>query len=286
VTTVGDRTRQLVAPVTTPVPEAARRHLGQQLASRLGSLVDPLPAGGPVVVTLPVLRQARQRPESLADTEEPFAWRPIFVRRSLGLAVVEACARGRFRTPLEAVGPVTDEAVGRWEETGWRTFHWEPWVAGLAPGARAMVLAEAVGWASSLWSSLHWSSIPARSRFGGTDDQWVCPAVPPVRLKGRSELCVPVDVRGPSGRDGGTVALVSVAGGCPTDTWSEELAYLALVASLRSPSLPVPARVLGLWPDAGTDRSVEIDTGTLALAADRVVATTAAVVRSRLVVSL
>ncbi len=154
---------------------------------------------------------------------------------------------------------MTDEAVGRWEETGWRTFHWEPWVAGLAPGARAMVLAEAVGWASSLWSSLHWPSIPATSRFGGADDHWVCPAVPPVRLKGRTELCVPVEAGGPGGRDGGTVALVSVSGGCPTDTWSEELAYLALVASLRSPSRPVPARVLGLWPDAGADRCVEID---------------------------
>ncbi len=44
VTTVGDRTRQLVAPVSSPMPEAARQHLGQQLASRLGSARRP-PAG-------------------------------------------------------------------------------------------------------------------------------------------------------------------------------------------------------------------------------------------------
>ncbi len=280
-TTVGDRTRRLLAPPPNPVPEAARRHLHQQLASELGSIVAPLSASDPVVVTLPVLRQARLRPDSLGEAVEAFAWRPIFVRRSLGLAVVEACAGGQFRTPLEAVGPVADEAVGRWEKTGWRTFHWEPWVAGLAPGARAVVLAEAAGWASALWSSLRWSAIPAHSRFGGADDHWVCPAAPPVRLKGRTELRIPLDAGGP-GREEGAVALVSVSGGCPTDTWSEELAYLALVASLRSASLPVPARVLGLWPDAGVDRSVEIDTDNLARAVERAVTTTAAVVRSRL----
>ena len=32
----------------------------------------------------------------------------------------------------EAVGPISGEAVAEWERTGWRTFHWEPWFAGLA----------------------------------------------------------------------------------------------------------------------------------------------------------
>jgi hypothetical protein len=281
VNVIEPRTCHLVAPPSDPVPDGVRAELRQQLVTRLGSAVAPLPAGDPVTVTLPLIRQARLRPESLAGSEEAFTWRPVFVRRSLGLAVVEACVGGRFRTPLEAVGPVADEAVGRWEETGWRTFHWEPWVAGLAPGARSTVLAEAVGWASSLWSALDWSALPAPPRFGGADDQWVCPASPAVRLKGRSELRVPLDVPGP-GRGDGAVALVSVSGGCPTETWSEELAYLALTASLRSPSRPVPSRVLGVWPDAGADRSVEIDTEALAGAAARVAATVAAVVDARM----
>jgi hypothetical protein len=77
------------------------------------------------------------------------------------------------------------------------------------------------------------------------------------------------------------VGLVSVSGGHPPKAWPEELAYLALVASLRSPSRPVPARVLGLWPDAGADRSVEIDEAALMRAAERVVATVAAVAEAR-----
>jgi hypothetical protein len=283
-TDVEERTRALTAPPSSSVDRTARVALRQRLIARLVPLVVPLPAGDPVVVTLPLLRQARTRPASLATPEEPFAWRPVFVRRSLGLAAVEACASGRFRTPIEAVGPVACEAVGRWEETGWRTFHWEPWLAGLAPGARAMVLAEAVGWASSLWSSFDWSVMDPRPQIGGSDDQWVCAASHAVRLKGRSELRVPLADPGPGttssgGRD--TVALVSVSGGCPPQTWPEELAYLALVASLRSPSRPVPARVVGVWPDAGSDRTVEIDEGVLVAAADRVVATVAAVVETR-----
>ncbi len=258
--------------------------------ARLGPLAAALPAGDPVVVGLPLLRRARMRPETLADPEEPFAWRPVFVRRSLGLAVVEACARGRFRTPLDAVDPLVSEAVDQWRETGWRTYHWEPWMAGLAPGARAVVLAEAVGWASSLWSAFDWRAFDPLPQFGGAADQWVCPAPRVLRLTARSEFRVPLGAGGPvpdagrgvdGGTDGAAVALVSVAGGAPPEAWSEDLAFLALVASLRSPRRPVPARVLGLWPDAGAHRRVEIDQVALAGAADRVVDTVAALVAAQ-----
>jgi hypothetical protein len=284
-TAAQDRTRALTAPPTASVGRAGRAALRHRLVDGLGALVAPLPAGDPVVVTLPLLRWARTRPDSLATPDQPFAWRPSFVRRSLGLAVVDACADGRFRSPLDAVDPVASLAVERWQETGWRTFHWEPWVAGLADGARAMVLAEAAGWATALWSSLDWSALDPRTRIGGADDQWACPATHTVRLKGRSDVRVPLSASGPGVvEDGneGTVALVSLSGGCPSPAWREELAYLALVASLRSPSRPVPARVVGVWPDAGADRVVEVDEGALTAAADLVVATVTAVVEARL----
>ncbi len=187
-TTVGERTRALVAPAPHPIDPDGRAAVRADLVSRLAPLMTPMAAADRVVVGLPLLRQARTRPETLTAPEEPFAWRPVFIRRSLGLAVVDACVRGRFRTPLEAVGPVVSEAVGQWEETGWRTFHWEPWVAALAPGARAVVLAEAVAWATSLWSSFDWSEFDPLPQIGGADDQWVCPAARPLRLKGRPEL--------------------------------------------------------------------------------------------------
>jgi hypothetical protein len=180
---------------------------------------------------------------------------------------------------------VSGEAVAEWERTGWRTFHWEPWFAGLAAGGRASVLADAVSWATPLWSALEWRVISHLAEVGGVDDQWSCPAPRPVRLKGRSELRVVLDGErtGPDevGRCHRPVALVSMSGGRPGAPWAEELAFLALVAGLRSPSRPVPARVLGLWPDAGVHATVDIDAGVLTAAADRVVATVEVVVDAR-----
>jgi hypothetical protein len=236
-----DAGEALVAPPTLSVDAGRRAGMAQQLTADIGSVMAVSPSGGPLVVSLPVLRQARNRPESVADSGEPFAWKPAFVRRSLGLAALDACAAGRFRTPGQAVGPVAGASVARWEETGWRTFHWEPWFAGLAPGARAMVLAEAVGWATAVWSSFDWE--------------------------------VPLGA--------GAVALVSVSSGCPGELWAEELAYLALVAALRRPSRPVPARVLGLWLDAGAQCHVEIGAEILTDAAARVVSTVTAMVEAR-----
>jgi hypothetical protein len=278
-----ERTWSLVAPATGEIGDAFGYHLLEHLVSGIAPMAERLVPGEPVVVTLPLLRQARTRPESLATAEEPFAWKPAFVRRSLGLAAVDACLDGRFRTPIEAVGPVADEAVAEWERTGWRTFHWEPWFAGLAAGARASVLADAVGWATSLWSSFAWSEFPERPQVGGVDDQWVCPAGRVVRLKGRSEMRVHLPAEGSDRAVGAPspVALVSVSAGCAGASWSEELAFLALVAAVRSPSRLLPARVFGVWPDAGTHAVVEIDESSLVAAAERVVATVATVVDAR-----
>lgn len=284
-TRAADLTRALVAPSPGAVDDGVREWLREDLSARIAPLAGRLDPGLPVVVTLSVVRQARIRPDSLAAPEEAFVWRPVFVRRSLGLAVVEACVTGRYRNPMEAVGPVAVEAVAAWERTGRRIFHWEPWLAGLPTGARASVLAEAVGWATSLWASVEWPALPAWPLLGGVDDRWRCPTAPGVQLKGRSELRIPL-APGRAGRphpepSAAPAALVSVSSGCPSATWSEELAFLALVAAVGSPSQPVPARVAGVWPDADRHTSLEIDRAALLAAADRVVDTVEAVVQAQ-----
>ncbi|HUY67535.1 MAG TPA: hypothetical protein VMV06_12005 [Acidimicrobiales bacterium] len=276
----GQLTRALSAPPTCSVDDACRAHLRDRLSSGLAPLVERLPRRQRLVVNLSDLRRARERPDSPSRQQEPFAWKPVFVRRSLGLAVVDACAVGRFRSPAEAVGPVASEAVAEWERTGWRAFHWEPWFAGLHRGARALVLSEAVTWATSLWASFDWAAFNERPRVGGGDDQWVCPDAGALILKGRSELRVPLAATGPDGA-AGPVALACVAGGRPSDEWAAELAYPALVAALRSPTRPVPARVAGLWPDAGIHLVVDIDGEVLASAVDRVVAKVHVMVEAR-----
>jgi hypothetical protein len=231
--------------------------------------------------------------------DQPFAWKPAFVRRSLGLAAIESCLQHRHGTPAEAVAAVADEAVADWVRTGWRTFHWEPWFGGLSVGARSVVLAEAATWATALWSGVDWNQFASLPTTGGPDDQWICTAARTVRLKGRSELrvgiaapaCCRAGHQGAAGSaieagsladaPGPSTALVSVSGGIPSEDWRSELGFLALVASLRSPSRPVPARVAGLWPDAGAQRMIDVDADILGAAADRVVSTVSEWVAAR-----
>ena len=283
-----DTINELVrTPPMSFVDSLARARVRDRLVDGVAASVGDLPSGALVEVTLASIRRARSHPEALGRPEEPFAWKPVFVRRSLGLAAVRSCAEGRFALPSAAVGPVADQAVEEWERTGQRTFHWEPWFAGLGVGGRAVVLAEAAAWATSLWAAFDWTTLNSQVRIGGMDDLWTCPAPRTVRLKGRSEvrtrLDMVVDGRRIAGSDGGPSALVSVSGGVPSEGWREDLAYLALVAGLRAPDRPVPARVVGLWPDAAEERTVEIDEAALDGAVDRVVATvamTAAAARS------
>ncbi len=274
ITRASAATLELTAPPASRVVDDVRLRIRDRLVSDLATSIGELALGEQVEITLPLLRRAVAHPEPPAAREEPFAWKPIFVRRSLGLALVNACATGRFRSPCEGAGPVAADAVTEWRRTGWRTFHWEPWFAGLPLGARAVVLADAVGWASAVWSSFDWSGFAALPQIGGADDQWTCPALRTIRLKARSEMRVPLTTSGPAPRGDQCatrqVALVSVSGGSPADGWPDELAYLALVAGLGSPSRPVPARVMGLWPDAGLRLTVDIDESALEGAAARV----------------
>jgi hypothetical protein len=276
-------TRSLLAPPTTSVTDRVRGEVRDRLLAGVVPRAEQLAPGAHLEINLALLRQVRSHPETVTRPDPAFAWKPVFVRRSLGLAAVQACIDGTFRTPAEAAGTVAAEAVEEWRRSGWRTYHWEPWFAGLAAGGQAAVLADAVTWATALWSTFDWREFDRAPRLGGVDDQWVLPADRTIRLKGRVELRVPVRPAGSVGSDGPPPpeAMVSVAGGSPGDRWSEELAYLGLVAGLRSPWRPVPARVVGVWPDAGATRMLAVDDGSLIAAADLVIATVATLVDAR-----
>ena len=272
----------IVAPPSETIDDTGRLRVRHRLVAGVAREVERLPEGEQLEITLPLLRRALARPELLLGPGEPFAWQPKFVRRSLGLAVVQACAEGRFRSPAEAVGPVASEAVDEWAWTGWKAFYWEPWVAGLSAAARAAVLADAVGWSTALWTSLDWSVFGSELRLGGPDDQWLLPACRPVRLKSRCELRVATVPTGTEAArvEPGPPSYVSLAGGTPSPNWSEELAFLAL-AALRAESRPLPARITGLWPDAGVHRIVELDEGTLERSIDRLLEAVATLVKTR-----
>jgi len=279
------------APLADSVDSGVRDRVLERVVGGVGRATTDLPPGDRIEVTLATVRRAQSRPETVGRPEPDFMWKPTFARRSLGLAAVRACVEGRFRGPAAAVGPLADDAIDEWRRSGRRTFHWEPWFAGLGPGGRAVVLAESVTWATPLWTAFDWSEVGSRSVVGGADDLWTCPVPGTVRLKGRCEArigagggggdggargdAVRVPGSGRAGHSGGTAALVSLSGGSPGDGWREELGYLALVAVLSHTGRPAPVRVTGLWPDTGDRRTVMVDDELLMAAADRVVATVA-----------
>jgi hypothetical protein len=263
----------LTAPVSATVPSGTLDQLRARLSAGVADALAGVADGGRIEVGLPQLRRARYRPDLLGLPDEPFVWKPAFVRRSLGIAAVRACAAGRFRAPAAAVGPVADEALEDWRRSGRRTFHWEPWFAGLGPGGRASVLAESITWATPVWGALDWIRLGPSAELGRPDDAWVVPGTGAVRLRGRSEARIAV--AGPDGRPAGGPVLLSVAGGRPGDGWRRELAFLALVAGLAFPARPVPTRVVGLWPESGDLQAVDVDDAALSGAVDRVVDTVA-----------
>ena len=263
----------VAGPAVGSVPPGMLDRVHQRLSEGVADAATGPADDVRIEIGLPQLRRARYRPELLGLPDEPFAWKPVFVRRSLGIAAIRACVAGGFRGPADAVGPVADRAVEDWRRSGWRTFHWEPWLAGLGTGGRATVLAEAVTWATPVWGALDWVRLGPSAELGRPDDRWSVAGLGGVQLRGRSEARVAV--AGPDGRSGAASSLLSVSGGVAGDGWHDELAFLALVAGLASPSRPVPARVVGLWPESCDLRVVEVDARALDGAVDRVVDTVA-----------
>jgi hypothetical protein len=269
---VVSRATDLSALLTGPVDVTPAR-LPDRVLTRfvreLALVCEGQPRWRELVVTLPTLRRALTKGDRLSTSEEPFRWKPAFVRRSLGLAAIQSCCEGRYRSPAEAVGPVADDAVATWQRSGWRTYHWEPWLSYQPAGARAVVLAEATRWATSLWCAFDWSALGPTVRVGGPDEQWRCPPNGAVRLRGRVDL----RVAGPRGE-----ALVVTSAGAPPPTSECDLAFPALVAALSRPRRPVPGRVVGVWPDAGAHRTLDIGASALEDVAARVVQAVTAMV--------
>jgi hypothetical protein len=265
-------TDAVTAPARPVVPRETIDGLRARLAAGLAPAATGVGASGPLVVTLPLLCRAQSKPSGPRPVTG-FAWSPFFVRRSLGAAIVDECLRRGDRSPAEVAVAVLDDAVDTWRRTGARRFHWEPWVAGLPPGGRATVLADALTWATALWSSFDWAAFPERPVAGGAAEQWTTPEARGVRLTSRPDLKVPAPRASERGTASDRHALVSILNGTPPRPGSAVLAYPVLVTALCAPRRRAPTRSVGLWPDAGHVESLDVDAAALEAAADLVVET-------------
>lgn len=235
-----------------------------------------------------------------APDDGPFRCTPQRCQRAIGVQAVAAVRHGQASAVAAAVAAVLAE-VDRRAAEGQPLPWWGGWWARLDLGARSVVQARAVAWATRLVVGLDWSLLDGRPTVVDHHPSWRSRTA-----GGRIELRARVDVlvlpgRGdrrriarvaptgdgaaPQGRvpedplpSGSSppcrpaaAALVVGTGVAPAhcDAW---LAYPALVTALAGRAASCPGRVVGWWPDSGQLRVVDVDRRALERCVDAIVA--------------
>jgi len=269
-------TDALLAPSTGGPSAADIAALRGRVAGELAALVEELPAGERLRLDAFRFDMAREHPERCAVADGPFVASPLVCRRAIGLSAMARCVRRWAPTPAVAVAEVlaagVEDAADDADQSS-RPPWWAGWFRGLPAGGRAMVEAEAVTWATQVWTALEWDRFAPAPIVGGGDDWWDCPGTRALTLKGRAD----VKVRG----DGPPVLLV-VRSGLPTADWRAALGFPALVSALARGETSTPGRVVGLWPASGQVRILPVDGAVLADTAAAVVDAVATWVDARL----
>lgn len=183
--------------------------------------------------------------------DSPFRWTPRRARRTVGVRAAARVVNGRVRCPAQGAERAVDALVEAARRGGARPGSLEDWLGSAPPAVVAAVLAEATAWATHLVTAIEWGRVGGSAEVGGPDRWWDLGGRPSVGLRGR------VDVRltGPRPQQ----SLLTVVNGRPGPASRTELGLAALVDVLRRPAGPVPARVVGWWPECG--RALVLDVG-------------------------
>jgi len=270
-------TDALLAPPADSVRAAEITALRAELAGELVALAEELPVGERLRLDGYRFDMARERPERCSAADAPFVASPVVCRRAIGLSALARCVRRWAPTPAVAVADVlavgVEDAADAADQSSGRPPWWAAWYRSLPAGGRAMVAAEAVTWATQVWTALEWERFAPPPIVGSGDDWWDCPGTRQLTLRGRAD----VRVRG----DGPPVLLV-VASGLPPADWRPALGFPALVSALARGETSVPCRVIGLWPASGQVRILPVDGPALSTTAAAVVGAVATWVDARL----
>ncbi len=172
--------------------------------------------------------------EQPGRTSRPFAWSALTARRALGRGAVSRLVRGDHARLADALAAELEEHIDR-ARTGYsRSGSLSAWLARLDASGHAVAVQAADGWARSLLELTRgvasWS-VPV------TDAYYDVPRAR-TTLHGRRDLIT----------EG---ALVRVRPGRPGPRAGAGLRVDLLVASLAHPRQEIPARVVGVWAEAG-----------------------------------
>jgi len=267
------RAAGLTSALTSP-PDATVSHtdlleVRLRLEQELGRLTSGLSLDQRIRIDSYQLRP----PPPETPEERPFAWSPLTARRQLGLECVRAWLGRQDLVPVRASELAIARLLRRAEDDS-RPGGMAMWLAGLSPGALAVVRAEAVTWATQLIHALEWAKL-ARPVVG--DDHSIqFEAVPQFLLRSRGDVVSTLADQAATG--GGprrlSNAVFVVMTGRPLSTARDELGLAALGAALDPRSRAVPARVVGWWPQCGRSMVLPVTASVLEMTTDAVLEAT------------
>jgi hypothetical protein len=230
----------------------------RRLSAELTHLVARQPGSGPFRLTDYLVRTtlcppARPRPPV------PFAWSAGTARRAVGLEAMRALVAGTVRSPVEAVREAVRQSIGAARGGRRPASSMDRWLAGLSAAGLAVVRAEAITWATRLWTALEWRAFATAPTIG-RDHWWDSPHSSLLALRSRAE----VRASTLDGRGNPVSAHLVVLGGPRRATVRSELSVVALVEALRTNDALPPGRIVGWWPESGHFVAVEVDLNSLA----------------------
>jgi hypothetical protein len=266
-------TRALLRPLRDDYCAVSTTEL-ERLSNELADLVADRPGAGPFRLTDYVIRAALAEsgagsgagtginPPEQGGRSTPFAWSSVTARRALGLAAVRSLVDGSAHSPVEGARAAIARAISDAGE-GHRSSSsssMDQWLAQLPGAGRAAVEAEAVTWATRLWTALSWTDCPVPPTIG-RDHWWDSPRSSLLALRSRAEVRTTTTW----GREHHLSVHLTVLGGPRRDTVRSELSVVALAESLRSRTTLPPGRIVGWWPDSGRFVDLEVNRHTLSV---------------------
>ncbi|HSN02584.1 MAG TPA: hypothetical protein VLS91_03775 [Acidimicrobiales bacterium] len=183
---------------------------------------------------------------SVERVEAPrsFRWSAMNARRTLGNAALRRVASQHSSSVLEAVTDVVTDRLLAAAAGFARPGSLGHWLAQLDDPARAIVVAEATNWATTLVELSHDLDVAWRP---AASDAYYALAGARVTLRAQREFLI----------DGSTRIVVRVRSGSPGRSAGAGLRAELAVETLAHPHGDAPGRYVGIWPDAGLALAVE-----------------------------
>jgi len=173
---------------------------------------------------------------------------------------------------MQATHDTVDRLLRTAEDRGPRGDRLVEWLVGLSTGARAVVEAESVLWATQLLCALDWTQIP-RSVIGSDRSLG---ALGRVILRGRVDVEVRIGASTPRNSDDDDVgppetALFVMMAGQHGPSARLELGLPALTIALDGRRRAIPTTVVGWWPASGRALILPVDVDLLLRTSEAVV---------------